>query len=166
MKPLGVAALKTGMVSMEALAEMRRWGLPLDIRDEEEIGMVDNIDDALRLIRDALEGRDQVQIQESDLDLLRRFLDPTHQQMGKLMVKDENNKTTFDIPFCTTLMGEFVLPWKSEGIRDMMTMGESTLRYEENGVTKTVCIIDVRESYFGNQRTFMVCTVEVKHAGR
>lgn len=166
MKPLGVAALKTGMVSMEALAELRRWGLPLDIRDEEEIGAVDNFDDAIRLIRDALEGRDQVQIQESDLDLLRRFLDPVHQRMGKLTVKDGGNKTTIEVPFCTTLMGEYVLPWKSEGVRDMMTLGESTLRYEEDGVTKTVYLMDVRESYFGNQRTFMVCTAEAKHAGR
>lgn len=166
MKPLGVAVIRTGLVTPEALAELQRWGLPVDIREGAKVEMVNDLDKAVAVIRDALEGADQVRIQESDLDLLRRFLEPEHQRQGRLTVKDGKSRTTLTVPFCVGPMGEYVIPWKSEGIMDMVLEGESFLRFDENGLERTVHFIDVRESFLGNQRTFMVCTPEETNASR
>lgn len=158
MRPLARAVVQAGLVSKDALIELRRWGLPVEVQEVEPIG---NLDEVVSIIRDALEDGSQVRIQESDLDVLRRFLDPEGQQQGHLRVKSPSGTTSFPVVFCLTKMGEYVLPWKSESIFDMLTFGDSFLRYDdEQGKEQVVYFMDVRASYFGDQRAFMICTPE------
>jgi len=159
MRPLGKAVVRTGLVSKDALLELRRWGLPVEIA-EEEVPPIEDLETVVTVIREALDGSEQVRIQESDIDILRRFLDPKYQRRGTLTVKDGKARTSFEVSFCLTPMGEFVVPWKSEAIRDMVLMGESFIRFEDRGEEKKVHFLDARDYYFGNQRAFMVCTPE------
>lgn len=160
MRPLVTAILKTGLVSPEALAELQRWGLPVDFTGESEVEQVQDRDRVIAIIRDALESGDQVRLQDTDLDVLRRFLDPEYQREGRLTVRDDKTRSTFKVIFCRTPMGEYVVPWKSEAVRDMIIDGEGVLRYEEDGKKHEVYLTDVRDLFFGDHRAFMVCTPE------
>ena len=158
MRPLAKAVIKAGLVSKDSLAELRRWGVAVEVQEVEPL---DDLDEVVVILRNALEGSEQVRLQEADIDVLRRFLDPVHQRRGRLTVKDEGASSTFQVTFCVTCMGEYAIPWKSEGIRDMITFGNSFLRFEgEDGEEKTVHFMDARESYFGERCTFMICSPE------
>ncbi len=157
MRPLGKAVIRAGLVDKVSLTELQRWGLPVEV---EEVDPIDSLEEVVTVIREALESGDQVRIQESDLDVLRQFLDPEHQRQGQLIVKGEGSRGNFPVQFCITKLGEYVLPWKSESILDMMILGDSSLRFEEGGKERVVYFMDVRESYFGERRTFMICTPE------
>jgi hypothetical protein len=159
MRPIAYTMMQTGILSPDFLQELKRWGLPIEppknpivLRDVEQV---------ITMIRQALEGFDQVALRETDLDLLSRFLNPEHQKRGTLVMSEEGNaasKVTSRIDYCTTLFGEFVFPWLSEDISDLITNGLTYLRFNtEEGVTKKVKFCDAREVFFGAQKLFMVC---------
>jgi len=158
MRPLITAVLKAGLVPTEALTELQRWGLPVEFADEKNAEPIDDLDQVVAIVRDALESGEQVRLQDTDLDVLKRFLDPESLQQGRLTVKDENARSTFKVVFCLTPMGDYVIPWKSEGVRDMIIDGEGVLRYEEDGKKREVYFVDVRDLFFGDHRAFMVCS--------
>ena len=164
MRPLGKAVIKAGLVSKDTLAELRRWGVAVEVQ---EVKPIEDLEEVVGLLRQALEGSEQVRLQEADLDVLRRFLDPGHQRQGRLTVKGEGSSSTFPITYCVTHMGEYAMPWKSESIRDMMILGDSFLRFDgEDGEERTIYFMDARESYFGEKCTFMICTPETPNEGR
>lgn len=155
MRPLAKAVVRSGLVSKAALDELQRWGLPVEV---EEVDPIEDIEEVVAVLREALEGSEQVRIQESDLDVLRQFLDPRQQRQGRLALQSESgSKTSFSIQYCTTKMGEYVLPWKSESIRDIILFGGAVLTRDTGAA---VALMDVRESYLGQQRAFMICTPE------
>jgi hypothetical protein len=161
MRPLAKAVIKAGLVSLDSLAELRRWGVAVEVQ---EVQPIEDLDEVVTILREALEGSEQVRLQEADIDVLRRFLDPDRQRKGNLTVKGEGTSSTFPITFCVTRMGEYAMPWKSESIRDMMILGDSFLRFTDSeGKEHTVYFMDSRESYFGERCTFMICTPETSN---
>jgi hypothetical protein len=158
MRPLVTAVLKTGLVPTEALTELQRWGLPVEFADEKNAEPINDLNQVVNIIRDALESGEQVRLQDTDLDVLKRFLDPESLQQGRLTVKDDESRSTFKVVFCITPMGDYIIPWKSEGVRDMIIDGEGVLRYEEGAEKREVHFVAVRDLFFGDHRAFMVCS--------
>lgn len=152
-KPVSVAVIESGLIPDEVLAEMTRWGLPLVTVDESQVAR--SPEQVVRRIQEALEGEDVIRLRDTDLDMIRYYL--TEQKPGRLHVEE----TSFDVFFCRTKLGEYVIPWKSESIQDMMVDPKTYLSFSEKtdgaSVRHKVFFSDVRELYFGDTKAFMVC---------
>lgn len=160
MRPLGVAVIRAGLVPEETLIEMRRWGLPVQVVESDEV--IEDPDMVVKVLQDALESGEQVRMQDTDLDIVQRWVDPDNQIEGKLIIKDtEGHKSTVKVIFCWTVMKEVALPWKSESISELLLDAESYLRYnDEAGQPHKLFFTDVRELYIGDTKAFVVGSVE------
>lgn len=160
MRPVSVAVVRTGVISKEMLAELQRWGLPVDVLMEEDVVEVTTPQQVVDIICDALDAHDQTAIRESDLEIIKVWLNPENQQKGRLQLPLDGRKSNLTVTFCRTKMGEYVIPWNSESLADLLLTVESQLRYEEDGVKKSVHFLDVRELFVGDHKAFMVCSGE------
>ena len=148
MKNLAVVVAKSGLLDPNVLAELKKWGLPVvdvPIRPMSP-------EDLSEAIREALESEDLVVSKLTDFDSIKQYL--ATQSHGLLhMVIEDGGETEFDISFGRTALGEYILPWRSESIKDEMTNG---FTYLKDGGTK-VYFEDVQEAYFGDTKAFMIC---------
>ena len=159
MRPITVAVVRAGLVSEGALAELRRWGLPVDVMPIDEADIVTDLPKIVEIIQAALESHDQVRMQDTDLDIVKRFLSPEWQREGKLNVVADGTSGSFKTLFCFTVMGEVALPWRSEAVYDLMTNGETTFTWVDNeGKTRKEFFVDTRELFIGDRKAFMICT--------
>ena len=147
-KELSAAVLRAGLVEPGVLAEIRRWGLPIDIGVGEELTLADTKEEALAAIRDGLESESMVEIRDTDLDIMHTYL--KGQSKGRLVVRGES----IPVSFCRLATGEYAIPWMSESISDLLVDGETHLKVRR----KKVFFWDVREVYFGEMKAFVVCS--------
>jgi len=156
MKPVAIAVVRSGLVNNDVMTELRRWGFPVELVQEDKI--LKNPRQIVDLIQNALESADQVKISETDLDVLSRYIDPRYRREGTLVAKDGDQKAVSKVTFCVTTLGEYAIPWVSESIFELMTNGETYLRFKNiEGENERIKFIDVREVFFGEQKAFMVC---------
>jgi hypothetical protein len=155
-KPVTVAVVQSGLVPPEVLSEMSRWGLPVEMVEEKDV--IKTHEGVVARIQEALDGEDLVQLRDTDLDMIRHYL--TEQQVGKLHIGTDK----FDVYFCRNRLGEYIIPWKSEGVHDLMLDPDTKLTYRDKDLKRrTAYFSDVRELFFGDNKAFMVCTAaEVK----
>lgn len=158
MRPIATAVIRTGLVHKDALAEMQKWGLPVDLIAEEEVANIHEAQQVVNIIRDALDASDQVMVRDTDLDMLKSWVNPDNQREGRLYVKDEDQKTSFKVIFSRGPLKEFVIPYRSDSIVDLMTNGETHLKYtDDEGKKQTVYFTNTREFYIGDTKAFMIC---------
>lgn len=159
MRPLGLAAIQAGLIDEDTIAQFKRWGMiprDLDTSVREEPSL------AVERIQFALEAEEQVRLQNTDLDILKFWLNKTNQMRGQLVVidPDVDTKATKTVVFARRQLGarvQYIIPWISESIYDILTNGRTYLRYTD-GKNVKVYFTDVEEMYFGNMKAFMVCT--------
>ena len=144
-RELSMAVLRAGLISPSAVAEIKRWGLPLDVEEVEEPAT--SAEEAIALIREALDAQSMVEIRDTDLDIMKAYLE--HQERGRLVIKKE----AIPVSFCKLRTGEYAIPWLSESISDLLLDGESHLKIGR----KKVYLYDIREVFFGEMKAFMVC---------
>lgn len=154
-----LAVIKSGLVSKDTLRELNHWGLPIEMIEENEV--LDTPEAIVGRIQEALEGEDLVKIRDTDLDVLRCYL--TCQKQGMLRVAGDDGVANVEVSYCVTPMGEYVIPWRSESIREYMTDPNTYLKADGGKVGFS----DVRELFFGEHKAFMVCTpVSVSATGK
>ena len=172
MKPLTLAVMRAGLIEPSVISECQRWGIiPRGVQVEVE----ENPDLAIEGIQQALDAEDQVRVQMTDLDLLHFYLDKKNQRTGSLTVITEPgnlaHKTTKTVVYATRIFSrtlskrpdrQYIIPWVSESIIDIMTNGLTYLRTEDK---KRVYFGDVTELYFGDAKAFMVCTGTEENGG-
>ncbi len=160
MRPLSKAVIRTGLLDEDQLGEMRRWKLPVAIEVVEGEGEVINDPEMIvKIIQDALESGEQVRVQDTDLDIVQRWVDPKNQVTGKLIMKEGEERATRKLIFCWTVMKEVAFPWTSEGIVDLLCNGETHLKFEgPDGTKRKLYFTDVRELYIGDTKAFVVCS--------
>jgi len=164
MRPLGKAVIRSGLVDENIIAEMKRWGLPVHTDAElagrdEQIEIIQDPDMIVKVLQDALDSADQVRLQDTDLDIVQRWVDPKKQITGKLFMKNGEDKATRKVIFCWTVMKEIALPWSSESIVDLLCNQETHLKFEDDkGVKRKLFFTDARELYIGDTKAFIVCT--------
>lgn len=162
MRPVGTAVIRAGLVDEETLSEIKRWGLPIQVVPR-DVSVAEDPDMALRIVQDALESSEQVRVQDTDLDIIKRWIDPSNQVEGKLILRDlEGKRRTLKVRFCWTLMREVAIPWKSESITDLLLDGDAHLQWEQDGEKKCAFFTDARELFIGDTKAFIVCSVEVE----
>lgn len=146
------AAIKAGIIPDEILDEMRRWGLPVRFVVYEDVQMLNSPEEVVRCIRDALESEEIVETRDTDLDILHRYL--TQQKKGSLHIEDGEASANTSIFYCVTDLGEYVIPWRYESVRELILDPKSYLR-DDSG--KKVHFQDVRELFYGGIKAFIVC---------
>lgn len=161
MTALTTAILEAGLVGEDVLAEMKRWGVQFDWNGV----TVDDLPKVLEKIRDALESEDTVELRGTDLDILGLYL--VSKVPGRLILPDSKTGRTHSlaVEYCVTTLGEYVIPWTSEDIRDLLLDPKTYLRLaKQPGQDKPTKITfsDTRELFFGNRKAFVVCTAAKK----
>lgn len=160
MRPIGLAVMRTGLVDHDTLSELRRWGLPVQEVDSSSELLTQGTD-VVHILQDAMEGGEQVRVQDTDLDIVQRWLNPANQVAGKLVIRTlDDKRTSVSVKFCWTVMHEAAIPWRSESISDLMLDGDTHLQYtDKDGVRHKLYFADVRELYVGDTKAFLVCSV-------
>lgn len=163
MRPIAYAAIRSGLIDKDILLQCQRWGfVPRDL----DIGIVEEPHVALDLIQEALENEDQVRLQNTDLDLLKFYLNTDNQYKGQLTIvdKDLGTRATKTIVYArreirvhSKAFTQYIIPWLSESIAETMTNGETFLKYKEGDKKMRVYFVDVHEMYFGDVKAFMIC---------
>lgn len=145
------AVLRAGLVNENQLAEMKRWAPP-SLDPDAVVEEPKTLEEAATLVSEALQSEGYVLMRETDLAVLKQYVE-TMQRSILHLVPDESSEGDIDVTFGRTPLGEYIIPWRSESIRDMMTNGVS---YLIDGGHR-VFFNDVRELFFGPEKAFMVC---------
>ncbi len=160
MRPVGVAAIRAGIIPEETLDEFRRWGM-LPRGGEHNLRPFESIEDAVEGIQQAIESEEQVRLQTTDLDALRWYLNEKNQKKGRLVLVDSDTeeRATKTITFgVLPASGKVIIPWIAESIVELMTNGLTYLSYKDSdGSVYRHYFEDVEEMYFGSVKAFMLC---------
>jgi len=157
MRPVAKVVIRAGLVPDEMLAQLAKWGVPLEhVSDKETLS---DMNDIVEQLQSALDSKDQAQFCESDLDLIREYIDPTKQRQGTLFIRQGNKKDRVKVTFCITSLHKYAIPWMDETNLDDY-LDEIRLRYKEKGEIVEVRLSDVREVHFGAHKAFIVCSGE------
>lgn len=151
--PATQAMLETGLVDEAFLQQLRKWGLLTEDTPPVDQGL--SAERVVSRIQEALEGPEAVHIRDTDLDAVSRFLN--EKQGGKLHLpvpEDDTKTTSVPIEFYITKFGEYLLPWKSEGIQTLLTDRRTYLKQANK---PRVYFDDVRELFYGGKKAFVVC---------
>lgn len=162
--PLSEAIVKAGLLDVGMIAEMVKWKLPIDLPKAQ---LENDPETAIFAIQQAIEGQKQVEVRETDLDLLKKFLKT--QKKGKLHVVTQHESGDLGVSFgrmewkeednvVYDVSGDYIIPWSSESIADVMSNGET---YLMDGRRK-VFFTDSRDYFFGSSKAFMVCPAAPK----
>lgn len=156
MTALTNAVLESGLVDSAVIAELKRWGAPLDWSGK----TLTDLPQILAKIQEALESKDTVELRDTDLDILSTYL--TGKLSGRLVLPNTSGRAHSEaVDYCVTKLGEYVIPWTSEDIRDLLLDQRTYLRLSKQpGQDKPtkVFFCDVRELFFGTRKAFVVCT--------
>jgi len=155
MKTIAKAVVEAGLVAADSLDEMARWGVHINVEPQDGFTAAE---DVVVHLRDAYEGSEHVSLEETDLDMLRRYLDKKHQKAGRLILREGKRHRTVQVNFCLTRLGEYAIPWTDAESPDLLSNGETHLRWEEGGEVHDVYFFDYRELYFGARKAFVVCS--------
>lgn len=159
MRPLGIAAIRAGIIPEETLDEFQRWGVMPNPK-EHELHPFDDIEQAVMEIQRALDSEEQVRIQTTDLDVLRWYLDKENQIKGRLVIVNEltGERATKTVTFAIAPPADkYIIPWTSDSIVEILTNGQTYLSYKVDGVNHRVHFDEAEDLYFGDLKAFVVC---------
>ena len=150
-----LAVLRAGIVPSDKVAELSRWN---GFEVPTGVGVEPNRKQALADIREAIESKETVEIRATDLDALRYY--EANQKPARLYYSvpadGDKRKTTFvNVQYAKTPIGNYMIPWTSEDIFDLM-LDEGTY-LKPNGEPR-IYIADIAELFYGENKAFMVCT--------
>jgi len=164
MNALAVAAVNAGLIDKVLLEEFRRWKAPIEIPDTLPDAPT-TVEEAAAAIEEVLQSESFVLTRETDLEIFRQYMKT--QTVGNLHVEIpvdpeaplglEVTTADFQITFGKTAIGEFIIPWRSESIRQEMTNGMTYLLEQGVHAPYRVFFKDTREVYYGDTKAFMVC---------
>lgn len=156
MNTMTEAVLKSGIITENMLQEMKRFSPTLD-RDAVTAEPKD-IEEAARLIADALESAEYALVRETDLEVLRQYIDTSVEGFLHIEVPD-TKPIEVVVTYGKTKLGEYIIAWRGESIADAITNGMTYLEFPqpvEDGLDR-VYFKDVRELWFGDNKAFMLC---------
>jgi hypothetical protein len=161
--PLAEAIAKAGVLDEGMVHELIKWKAPVDL--PEEVPLAKDPLVAVTQIQEAIESEEQVISRHTELDMLKHFLET--KKSGKLHVVTEHDSADLEASFGRVQtkkkdgpakLGDYIIPWMSESIEDVMTNGETFLL---DGRRK-IYFEEVRECFFGETKVFIICTPVVK----
>lgn len=144
--------VKAGILSDDVLSELSKWGFHVTVGND--TGKFTNPEQIIDYIREVTDSKDQVLVRESDLDVIHKYL--SGQEQGRLYLRDimTGEKGNFDVFYCVLDTGEYVIPWRSENVKELLTDPKSYLKTKDGA---QVHFTDVRELFFDEVKAFVVC---------
>jgi len=154
--------LKAGILSPEALREMRRWGLPVGEAEElKELEAPPTPESISRSIADAIESEGYILTRETDLEAIPQYLQGM--QPGVLhVVLDDQGEPEFEVQVAQVSSGDWILPWHSDSITDLLINGQTYLRVKG----ERIFFSQARELFYGARKAFVVCTPATQEPDR
>jgi hypothetical protein len=158
MPTVAEAVARAGIIDPEMVQEIRKWGLPVDI--PEKVVLAGTAEEAVDILREAIEGEDQVEVRETVFGILEQYL--RTKRRGKLfIVPVRGDPAELHISFGREKFGNgYIIPWPDEVVYDMLTNG---LSYLLDGRSK-IYFNDARKTFFGKKVAFIVCVPVPKEA--
>ncbi len=151
MSEMGDIIRQSGIVSDADLSEFKRWRTP----GSEVDPSAESIDSAAELvgrIEQVLQSKGLILVQLTDLDVIPQYL--RSQKMGKLHLQEGEIETDIDIVFGRATSGDYILPWVSQLIEELLEEGQAHLL--EDG--RPVYFSSTRVLFFGETKAFVTCT--------
>lgn len=149
MTELSRAVALSGALDEDMLREFGKWRLPIEVPDDAPF---ESPEEAITAIEEALESANQVEIRATDLDILKQFL--RTQRNAKLHLVTSHESGTFDISIGVTTLGEYIIPWRKDGLVEVLTNGESHIIDGR----RRIFLSGVQDLYFGDTKVFILCT--------
>lgn len=146
--------LTSGLIPKESLAEFQRWGF-LPTGTIPDLPKPETPDQLIQNIERALQEEELVVVRETDLESLNRYL--TTMKQGSLHVVTPDSVGDFPVMYGQTELGEYIIPWSSDGIEEVMTNGETYLQYDQGPAKARVYFSSMRELFYGDVKAFIVC---------
>lgn len=157
MNAMTEAVLKSGIITPNMLQEMKRFSPTLD-RDA-ETSEPKELEEAARLIADALESAEYALVKETDLEVLRQYIDTSVEGFLHIEALDAKPVEVI-VTYGRTKLGEYIIAWRGDSIADVITNGMtylSTLISHPDEVPEDVYFRDMRELWFGDNKAFILC---------
>lgn len=162
MKAVTKAAIQAGLIDQDTVDQFKRWGaMPRGMNIER----LEDPDEALKAIQDAIQSEDQVTLKTTELDMLRHYRVPTNQLRGQVVWTDVDHgqKGTKVVLFCHYL-NKFVMPHPGDQMLRNLVNGTSYMRWTPPPTrgAKRVYFDGYDEIYFGDLAAFVALTGEVE----
>jgi hypothetical protein len=155
MSQLTSIILNAGILSDEALRELKRWRLPVgEEPDPNQLVATPTVESISRAIADAIEGEGYVLTRETDLEAIPQYL-KSMQAAVLSVVMEDGESADIQVQVGRTSTGEWIMPWQSETISDLLTNGLTGLKVPGEQV---VYFSQARELFYGQKKAFVVCT--------
>jgi hypothetical protein len=150
-KPVTRAVIEAGLVEEATIDQLRRWGL---LNTDAERKNIEDPQQVVNNIREALEGEEVVAMRATDLDLIRQYL--SNSKKGRLFVPADDDKKTasLTVEYAVTVMGSYVIPWTSESIKELLLHDKTYLKTAEG---HKVRFAHINEVYYDDKKAFVVC---------
>lgn len=140
---------QAGLVGQDTVIELRRWGSPVIASSS---GPDISADIVPLLIERAMQEQDFVQVRETDLEVLKQYLNT--QDVGMLRLEDiRGNVDGVNIIFGKTAQGEYIIPWIDETVTDACINCLVSLHVPNSG---WVTLRNPRELYYGERKMFTI----------
>lgn len=157
--------LKAGLLSNDVLLEMKRWGMPLgDAQLPSELEPLPTPASISQAIADAVESEGYILTRETDLEAIPAYLQ-TMQPAVLHVVLEDGTVSEFEAQVGhSKVTGDWIMPWRSDSITDLLTNGETYLRVNR----QRIYFSQARELFYGENKAFVICTpstVEPSDAG-
>lgn len=153
------AVVSTGLVPLQSIDELRRWGLFHNEEAAEQLRLCMELqplpsrDEIGRRVERALSSKEFSSVKITDLDIIDEFLDTA--RTCSLCIADGEDKDVSQFLVGKTKFGEFILPWHddAEHLIDVLTNGMSHIVVDD----LAYYFKDVFSVYFGQKHAFLLC---------
>lgn len=135
------------IIEQSSLAEFSRWGR---METATTPPATIPLDKAVEAIRELLENDDPIDLRETDLNAVRHFL--ANRQVGTLHLSYNGQSGKSDVAFAVLPTGEYMIPFKSESLDDLISNGQSFLSVHDT----RIYLGSPRNIYYGNTKAFTV----------
>jgi hypothetical protein len=159
MSAIGKVLAEAGILPQDAVKQFARWRVPgiekIDVENPPTPALVDP-QQVVSHLDEAMQEKAFVQVKETDLTVLDQYQQTKTEAV--LHIEDDQGQSA-DVPVEVGRLrtGEYIFPWTSEGIEDVMINGFTRLHLGETN-SPGIAFKDVRELFFGDDKAFMVCT--------
>ncbi len=151
--------IKSGIIPQNVLSEVKRWGLPAgeDIQPPNELEPDMSVQQLCNKIDEGVQSQGYILTRETDLEAVKQYLETMTPATLHLVMEDEK-ASNFTVHVGRNPVGEFIIPWRSDNITDLLTDGQSYLKVDK----EKYYFSSARELFYGQNKAFIVCTPSTK----
>lgn len=159
MSQLTEIIVKSGIIPENILKDVQRWRLPNTetLQPPSELAPDMTVQKICEAIDEAIQSEGYVLTRETDLEVVTQYL-KTMEKGSLHVVLEDGSKSGFEVHAGRNPIGEYIIPWRSDNIVDVLTNGETYLKMGK----EKIYFSSARELFYGPHKAFVVCTPSTK----